>query len=178
MPEVSFQPTLRGPNITLLPLQPEHLASLQQAASDPLIWQQHPEPTRYQPEVFAGFFQSALASGSAFTIVDHHSQQVIGSSRYYDWDPSKHHIVIGYTFLTRPYWGGSTNAELKKLMLDYAAQFAEMAWLCIGSNNMRSRRAAEKLGFTFSHEQLDVVDGIPRDRVHYYYQLLQPASCV
>ncbi len=173
MSDVDFQPVLKGQHITLLPLQAEHFADLTQAASDPLIWQQHPEPNRYQREVFAGFLQGALASGSAFTIVDHHQQQVIGSSRYYDWEPVKRHIVIGYTFLTRPYWGGSTNAELKKLMLDYAAQFAEVAWLCIGSNNMRSRRAAEKLGFIFSHQQLDVVDGVPRDRVHYYYQLLQ-----
>ena len=36
-------------------------------------------------EVFENFFAGAIESGGAFLVVDTHSNQVIGSSRYYDW---------------------------------------------------------------------------------------------
>jgi hypothetical protein len=38
--------------IRLEPLQPMHFNELYAAASDPLIWEQHPNPNRYQKEVF------------------------------------------------------------------------------------------------------------------------------
>jgi hypothetical protein len=42
--------------IRLEPLQPSHFNELYAAASDPLIWEQHPNPNRYQKEVFESFF--------------------------------------------------------------------------------------------------------------------------
>ena len=44
------------------------------------------------------------------------------------------------------YWGGVYNREMKQLMLDHAFQFVESVILIIGSENWRSRRAAEKIG--------------------------------
>jgi len=58
-----LQPTLIGKAISLRPLRAEDFEALYAAASDPLIWEQHPEPLRYQRPVFEGFFASALASG-------------------------------------------------------------------------------------------------------------------
>ena len=54
--EFQLQPTLRGDLIELRPLQAEDFPALLTAASDPLIWEQHPESTRYQPEVFQRYF--------------------------------------------------------------------------------------------------------------------------
>ena len=34
-------------------------------------------------------------------------------------DPAKREVAIGYTFLVRACWGGVTNGEMKKLMLDH-----------------------------------------------------------
>lgn len=167
-PEFDLQPTLVGDTITLLPLHADDFESLYEAAADPLLWEQHPDPLRYQREAFAArFFSGALSSGSAFVIIDNESGGVIGSSRYYDWNPATQEVAIGFTFLAREYWGGSTNSELKKLMLDHAFRWARIVWFHIGKYNIRSRKALEKIGGRFSHEELRDVNGAKQEYVHY-----------
>jgi RimJ/RimL family protein N-acetyltransferase len=99
------QPTLVGQSLSLRPLRAEDFELLYAVASDPLIWKQHPEPTRYQRQVFeSGFFAGALGSGSAFVVTDNASGEVIGSTRYYEWNPTLKEVAIGFTFLARSYW--------------------------------------------------------------------------
>src|SRR5437016_2668159 len=109
----ALQPNLRGELIALRPLAPEDWAQLFAVASDPLIWEQHPARDRYKEDVFRVFFQEALECGGAFVIVDKETGEIIGSSRYHDYDEDKSEIEIGWTFLARKYWGGPYNAELK-----------------------------------------------------------------
>ncbi len=105
MQSFDFVPTLVGETILLRPLKAEDFEALYVAASDPLIWEQHPDSTRYQRQVFENrFFASALACGSAFVVIDNASMKTIGSSRYYDWNQAEREIAIGYTFLTRSHW--------------------------------------------------------------------------
>ena len=54
-----LQPTLAGKLIELRPLKPADFDALFAAASDPLIWEQHPENTRYKKDVFQTYFDSA-----------------------------------------------------------------------------------------------------------------------
>ena len=144
MPDL--QPSLSGPTLLLRPLRADDLEALHASAADPLIWALHPEPTRWQREVFERFFASALASGGALVVIDRASAEVVGSSRYYDWDAQARIVTIGYTFLVRRLWGGTANAELKRLMLDHAFGFASEVRFEVGRDNLRSRRAMEKLG--------------------------------
>jgi RimJ/RimL family protein N-acetyltransferase len=116
------------------------------AASDPEIWEQHPESDRYTEAVFRKYFDGAMASGSAFAFVDKASSKVIGSSRYWGYEPENSEIEIGWSFLARAYWGGKYNAEIKKLMLKHAFTFVETVIFWIGADNLRSRRATEKIG--------------------------------
>jgi N-acetyltransferase len=141
-----LQPKLKGELIELRPLAPEDWDDLFAVASDPLIWEQHPESDRYKAEVFRVFFREALESGGAFVIVDKKSQQIIGSTRFYGYDPEKSEIEIGWTFLARKYWGGRYNRELKQLMLNHAFQFVENVIFYVGENNIRSQKATEKVG--------------------------------
>lgn len=172
-----WQPTLVGPTLLLRPLRADDLELLYAAAADPDIWAIHPEPTRYQRPVFeAGFFASALASGTAFVIIDRETGQIIGSSRYYESKPDVRSVCIGYTFLARSHWGGVTNGELKRLMLDHAFQFVDTVWFHIGPSNWRSRKAVEKIGAVFSHEEEVVVNGTPSARV--LYRLDRPTDSV
>jgi RimJ/RimL family protein N-acetyltransferase len=115
-------------------------------ASDPLIWELHPASDRYQEPVFRRFFDEAVASGSAFAFVERASGRIIGSSRYHGWDPDAREVEIGWTFLAREFWGGSYNAEVKRLMLDHAFTFAESVVFWVGEHNYRSQRAMEKIG--------------------------------
>src|SRR6266516_1827132 len=143
-----LQPHLKGELIELRPLMPEDWDDLFAVASDPLIWEQHPESDRYKEDVFKIFFREALESGGAFVIIDKKSQQIIGSTRFYGYDPEKSEIEIGWTFLARKYWGGRYNAEMKQLMLAHAFQFVENVVFFVGENNIRSQKAMEKISAT------------------------------
>ena len=144
--EVDFRPTLVGPRLTVRPITPDDWDAMFAAASDPEIWTQHPAADRYREGVFRGFFDGALASGSGFAFVDNESGEIVGSSRYHGYDPLLREIEIGWTFLTRPYWGGSYNAEIKRLMLAHAFRFVDTVVFWVGASNWRSRRAMRKIG--------------------------------
>jgi len=141
-----LQPTLRGPRITIRPVAEGDWSGLFAAAADPEIWVQHPASDRYQETVFRQYFDEALESGSAFVFVDDERERIIGSSRYHGLDPVASEIEIGWTFLARDYWGGSYNREIKILMLEHAFRYVDIVVLWIGVDNVRSRRATEKLG--------------------------------
>jgi RimJ/RimL family protein N-acetyltransferase len=141
-----LQPHLVGDLLEVRPLRPEDWESLFAAASDPLIWEQHPARDRYKEEVFKEFFREALESGGAFVVIDRKTQKIIGSSRYSGFEPGKREIEIGWTFLARSHWGGKYNGELKRLMLDHAFKFVESVVFLIGSTNVRSQKALEKIG--------------------------------
>lgn len=141
-----LQPNLKGDLIELRPLTLEDWGGLFAVASDPLIWEQHPESDRYKKDVFKIFFSDALESGGAFVIIDQKNQQIIGSTRFFGYDPEKSEVEIGWTFLARRYWGGHYNRELKQLMLDHAFKFVENVIFYVGENNIRSQKATEKIG--------------------------------
>jgi RimJ/RimL family protein N-acetyltransferase len=143
-----LQPNLKGELVELRPLTPEDWDDLFAVASDPLIWEQHPESDRYEEDVFRVFFREALESGGAFVVIDAKTQQIIGSTRFYGYDPEKSEIEIGWTFLARKYWGGRYNAEMKRLLLDHVFKFVENVVFFVGEKNVRSQKAMEKIGAT------------------------------
>ena len=137
-----------GEHLLLRPLREDDFDALYAAASDPLIWEQHPQRLRYQRDVFQNFFQEAVQSQGALVITDTRKEIIIGSSRYYDYHPETRDVIIGYTFLKRDYWGGTFNRELKRLMLDHAFQAVDTVYFHVGESNTRSRKAMEKIGGT------------------------------
>ena len=141
-----LQPHLRGELIELRPLAPDDWEELFVAASDSLIWEQHPERDRYKEDVFRGFFKEALASGGAFVVIDARTQQIVGSTRFFGYDREKSEIEIGWTFLVRKYWGGRYNREMKALLLDHTFNFVETVVFLVGERNFRSQKAMEKIG--------------------------------
>src|SRR5712675_1320679 len=130
-----LQPHLKGELIELRPLNPKDWDELFAVASDSLIWEQHPEADRYKEEVFRIFFKDAMESGGAFVIMDRKTQGIIGSTRFYGYDLEKSEIEIGWTFLARKYWGGQYNAEMKRLLLNYAFRFVESVVFFVGETN-------------------------------------------
>jgi RimJ/RimL family protein N-acetyltransferase len=140
------QPTLWGELLELRPLGSPDFDALYAVASDPLIWEQHPNNDRWKPEVFREFFRVAMKSGGALVAVDRRLGRVIGSSRYHGFTNGDREVEVGWTFLARAYWGGRYNAEMKRLMLEHALRSFRSVVLVIGSNNLRSQRAAEKIG--------------------------------
>ena len=141
-----LQPTLRGALVDLRPVRPDDWAEMFAAAADPLIWAVHPVSNRYQKPIFREFFDSAVASHAALTILDRTTGQIIGSSRYHGHDPAISEIEIGWTFIARAYWGGEYNREIKRLMLDHIFQYVDCVIFMVGEANYRSQRAMEKIG--------------------------------
>lgn len=143
---IDLQPTLEGTRVTVRPIATSDWDAMFAAAADPKIWELHPDSDRYTEQVFRLFFDGAVDSGSAFTFIDRQNGNVMGSSRYHGYDPVRHEIEIGWTFLTREYWGGSINSEIKRLMVDHAFSFVDTVVFWVDESNLRSRRAMEKIG--------------------------------
>jgi RimJ/RimL family protein N-acetyltransferase len=143
---LNLQPTLKSELIELRPLLAADFESLYALASDPLVWEQHPEPSRCEREVFEKFFEKALESRGALAAIDAQTQNIIGTSRYYDLDPVRGEVAIGYTFLARSAWGSGRNREMKSLMLGHAFRFVRTVLFHIGEKNIRSQKAVEKIG--------------------------------
>ena len=150
-----LQPTLQGELLVLRPLRPEDFDDLYAVASDPLIWEQHPVPDRYTPDVYEGFFREALESGGALIALDVKDGKVIGSSRFHGYDAEKGEIEIGWTFLARSHWGGAHNGEMKHLMLRHAFRFVDRVIFLVGPQNLRSQKALEKIGAVRAGSRLD-----------------------
>ena len=141
-----LQPTLEGTLVRLRPLRDEDFPALYAVAADPLMWEQHPASDRWKEDVFQDFFRDGMESGGAFLVTDAADGRVIGSSRFFGYDPELSEVEIGWTFLARSHWGGRYNGEMKELMLRHAFRFVERVVFLIGPNNVRSRRAVEKIG--------------------------------
>jgi RimJ/RimL family protein N-acetyltransferase len=141
-----FQPTLTGPNVIVRPIAANDWAELFAAGSDPKIWEVHPVRDRYTEPAFRKFFDGAVNSKMGFVFVDRKSGRLIGSSRYYGYEPEKSEIEIGWTFLVRGHWGGATNREVKRLMLDHAFTFVDTVIFWVGETNWRSQGAMTKIG--------------------------------
>ena len=84
-----LQPFLEGELITLRPLKETDREASFAVAADPLIWEQHPQRDRHKRNVFDNFFNDAIKSKGALLALDTKTGQVIGSSRYYDYDLPK-----------------------------------------------------------------------------------------
>lgn len=145
------------------------------AASDPMIWEQHPASDRYQEGVFKEFFQDALESGGALVAIDRSTQKIVGSSRYTGYDPEKSEIEIGWTFLARSHWGGKYNGEMKRLMLEHAFQFVDSVVFLIGETNVRSRKAVERIGGVLT-ERWHKTSPHGKMIEHLVYQVRKPPS--
>ena len=142
----SIQPSLENEDVKLIPLQESDFERLFSVASDPEVWSMHPNKERYQREVFQNFFTGAIGSNGAFLVVDKNTEEVLGSTRFYDYNKSDKSILIGYTFYGTKSWGKNINASVKKMMLDYIFEYVDKVIFHVGKDNIRSVKAMNKLG--------------------------------
>ncbi|MEI9810094.1 MAG: GNAT family N-acetyltransferase [Bacteroidota bacterium] len=152
------------------PLKTTDFERLFSAASDPLIWQQHPNRNRYQRQAFENYFKGAIESEGAFLVKDAQTNGVIGSSRFSDYDAATNTVSVGYTFFVRSHWGKGHNYALKKLMLDHAFQFVDRVIFYIGAENKRSQVSLERFGAIKTGEEEMAYYGEPT-KLNYIYTI-------
>ena len=165
-----LQPILKSELLELRPLRADDFEALYKVASDPLIWEQHPNSDRYKLDVFQKFFDEAMLSGGALIALDRKADQVIGSSRFHCYDLVRSEVEIGWTFLARSHWGGVYNGEMKRLMLSHAFEFVDNVIFFVGSTNLRSQRAVEKIGGVRAGVKSD-----PQGRDNFIYRITRSA---
>lgn len=156
---IDLQPVLENERLTILPLEEKDFADLYQVASDPEIWEQHPNKNRWKKEVFKVFFEGAIESKGAFKVIDRGTGIIIGSTRFYDYKEEDHSILIGYTFYAKAYLGKGVNLLVKKLMLDYIFLSVAKVYFHIGAENIRSQIAISRLNAEKVDEQIVAYHG-------------------
>ena len=167
---LDLQPTLTGPRLLVRPLAEADREALYGVAGDPLIWAMHPAHDRHLRPVFDRLFDESIESGGALLVVDRESEVAIGSSRYSFQFALPDEVEIGWTFLARDHWGGAANRELKRLMLRHAFTGVDTAMFRVGEDNLRSRRALEKIGARLT-DRTQSAEVAGREVVHVVYTI-------
>jgi N-acetyltransferase len=161
---------LKNKVVQLIPLQESDFDRLYEVASDPLVWEQHPNPNRYQKEDFRKYFEGAMLSKGAFIVLDSKNNNVVGCSRFYDFNPDTNSVKIGYTFIGTNFWGKGFNKNMKSLMINHAFEKLDNVIFDIGANNIRSQKAIAKIGAIKIDEQEIVYYG-EDSKLNYIYQI-------
>jgi RimJ/RimL family protein N-acetyltransferase len=132
--------------VTLLPLEQNDFEIMYNVASDPKIWEQHPNKDRWRREVFEIFFKGAIESNGAYKIIDNDTNAIVGCTRIYDYNEETNSVLIGYTFMACKYWGTGVNHIVKKLLLNHLFKFVDHVHFHIGAQNIRSQVSITRLG--------------------------------
>lgn len=141
-----YQPVLDSPILRMRPVAAEDWSGLLEVGADQDVWAGHPNSDRYLEDRFRAYFEDGLKSGGTLVALEPATGKIIGWSRYSAEFVEPGEIEIGWTFLGKAYWGGAWNGEMKRLMLAHAFKHVERVILRIAETNVRSRRAAEKIG--------------------------------
>ena len=144
--------TLEGQHVRLGPMTQAHAEPLNAAAADGELWNTQvtiiPKPEGMKD--YIQFALDGLAEGSQlpFVIVRKSSNQVVGSTRFYEIFPRDRKCAIGYTWLARSAQRTPINTECKLLLLTHAFE----TWKCVRVElitdviNEQSRPAILRLG--------------------------------
>ncbi|MEU4568573.1 bifunctional pyridoxamine 5'-phosphate oxidase family protein/GNAT family N-acetyltransferase [Micromonospora sp. NPDC023956] len=169
--------SMRGAHVVLEALDVSHADGLFEATDDPEVWRHlgGPRPTgvadvhRLVAEALSAHHRGERVPWVQRCAV---TGAVIGTTSYYEIDPGRGTVAIGYTFLGRPWWRTGVNTEAKLLLLTRA--FEELGahrvvWHT-DVHNERSQRAIERLGATREgvlRMDRQRADGSWRDSVQY-----------
>lgn len=138
--------SLENEKVKLKLLGEDDFEVLYQVAADPAVWVEHPISDRYKREVFQAYFEQAIASTAAFLVIDKLTNQIIGCTQFHDYSPPDSSVAIGFTFLSRAFWGKKYNLSSKRLLLEFAFQFVNKVYFLAGASNFRPQMTLVKLG--------------------------------
>ena len=166
--------TLRGAHVALEPLAPEHLEAIRAAACDGALWRlwytSVPAPAATPAWLDKALDMREREGAMPFAVRDARSNDVVGSTRYFNVDAANRRLEIGHTWYAKRAQRTAINTECKLLLLTHAFE----ALRCIAVEfrthwfNQPSRRAIERLGAkqdgVLRNHQL-LPDGSRRDTV-------------
>jgi N-acetyltransferase len=147
--------TLDGQLVQLITLNKDHFSELESLAKDKRIWQYYvydgSDGNRLRAVLKAALIDMLNGIQLPFVIYLKREKRLIGSTRFMDIQAAHKKLEIGSTWLHPDYWGSEVNLECKLLLLTYCFEKANALRVQFKTdeNNLRSRRAIEKIGGQF-----------------------------
>lgn len=160
----------------LVLLRPEHLDALWQAGRFPELWEVSASRMRERADMAAWLDEAlvAAARGTAlpFATLLRGTEELIGSTRFANYDPAHRRVEIGWTWITPAHQRTAVNTEAKLLMLRHAFDVWQLnrVELKTDARNERSRRAMARLGLVEEgvlRRHMVTHDGRLRDSVYF-----------
>jgi len=167
---------LEGDFVRLEPMTLEHHAGLSAIGLDPEIWR-FTLVVVQTPEEMRGYMDAALelqrgGTTLPFVTIERSSGQIVGSTRFGNYDPANRRIEIGWTWIAPRWQRTAINTEAKYLMLSHAFEKLHCVRVELKTDvlNTRSRKAmlrigAKEEGVLRKHSL--VWDGRYRDSIYY-----------
>lgn len=149
--------TLVGERVALVPLERTHFDEICGLAEEKSIWKYSVMEVdgSDKHELLKSLNNKLLRRESGesypFAILSKENTKIVGGTMFFDLNEAHRSLEIGTTWLHPDYWGTGINTECKYLMLEYC--FEELGTIRVQiksvHDNLRSRGAIEKTGFTF-----------------------------
>ncbi len=144
--------TLEGRHVVLSPLTMAHAGPLVAAASDGELWNTTltiiPDSKGVASYIEAALTGQSVGKELPFVIIYKSSNEVVGTTRFYEIRPDDRAAAIGYTWLAKSAQRTPINTEAKLLLLTHAFE----TWSCLRVElitdvlNEQSRAAILRLG--------------------------------
>jgi RimJ/RimL family protein N-acetyltransferase len=168
--------TLQDEHVALEPLSLDHVEALERAAADGELWKlwftSVPAPGGTRAYVEAALEMQAQGNALPFAVRDQSEGAVVGSTRFFDFEPNLPRVEIGYTWYAQSRQRSHVNTACKRLLLTHAFEVLKCVAVQFSTDryNQASQRAIERLGaqrdgILRSHRLR--VDGSVRDSVVY-----------
>jgi len=164
MPSPDFLPLpLTGRHVSLVPLSPEHVLGLIEAAQDGELYNLWytliPAPDAMEAEIARRLSLQAAGSMAPFTVLDA-TGRIAGMTTYMNIDQVHRRVEIGSTWYAARVQRTKLNTEAKLLLLSHAFETIGVIAVEFRTHffNHQSRRAIERLGAK--------LDGILRSHQH------------
>jgi RimJ/RimL family protein N-acetyltransferase len=167
--------TLKGNFLTLEPLQLEHISELKVAVQDGESWKlwyaNVPRPDEMSDYVEHAI-SAARAGSIAYAVRSNVTQQIVGTTRYYNVDAKNKRAMIGYTWYSSSARRTPINTECKLLLLAKLFESHDAIAVEFRTHyfNQPSRAAIERLGAKqdgILRQHQIMKDGSIRDTVVY-----------
>lgn len=166
---------LEDDRVILRPLQADDLQYLLPfAINEPDTWRYSNVSAKHE-DGMARYVEAALKARAedreyAFIVIDKHTGQYAGSTRYYDIQPKLNSLQLGYTWYGEKYRGSGLNKHCKFLLLQFA--FEELNMMRVefraDARNQRSIAAMKSIGCQVEgilRSNMPLEDGGRRDSI-------------
>ncbi len=168
--------SLQGEYVRLEPLSEAHLEDLAVAATDGGVWKLQftsvPHPSELSDWFTACMLERDTDKQRPFAVRNLQTGQVVGSTRYYDIEPTHRNVSIGYTWYGASAQRTAINTEAKLLLLTHAFEVCGSiaVYWHTHHENVRSQAAIQRLGAKLDgviRKHKIMPNGLPRDTYCY-----------